>query len=299
MRIAAWHWVLAALFALAGHAAIGLVLLTHPGEPLAGGSMATSVGLALAPAQVTGSVDAGRPEVSAQRAGTATATASTSPPQQQVPAEPVTAQEPETPDAAAPTPTELAGLAVPRPGQVQPPQTLPPRLPPSRLARSHEEPEPEQDRAHQNKPTPKVLSAAADSETESAMQAAANPEPPPDSGPDSASPGQSLAAGVSTGPGSTHAKAAYVSLLQQWLERHKLYPQRAMARRQQGTATLYFVVDRAGRVLEHRLEQSSGHRLLDREALAMIDRAAPLPRMPAAMSGDDLAVIVPIQFALR
>ena len=72
-----------------------------------------------------------------------------------------------------------------------------------------------------------------------------------------------------------------------------------MARRQQGTATLYFVVDRAGRVLEHRLEQSSGYRLLDREALAMIDRAAPLPRMPAAMSGDDLAVIVPIQFALR
>ncbi|MCB9930386.1 MAG: energy transducer TonB [Alphaproteobacteria bacterium] len=108
----------------------------------------------------------------------------------------------------------------------------------------------------------------------------------------------SAAAGGGGAPGQS-VRAGYVAELQAWLERHKRYPERAIARRQQGTATLYFVVDRAGRVLDYRLEKSSGHRLLDREVLAMIQRAAPLPRMPAGLSAADLTVILPVRFALR
>ncbi len=95
------------------------------------------------------------------------------------------------------------------------------------------------------------------------------------------------------------ASADYMALLQAWLEKHKEYPRRAQLRRQEGTALLYFVMDREGRVITHRLEESSGHRLLDREVEEMIERAQPLPKMPDHMSQAQLELIVPVQFFLR
>ena len=91
----------------------------------------------------------------------------------------------------------------------------------------------------------------------------------------------------------------YAATLQVWLEKHKRYPRRARSRRQQGTALLFFVVDRQGQVLNYRLEQSSGFRLLDEEALAMIQRAQPLPAMPASMQESTLELVVPVEFYLR
>ena len=81
--------------------------------------------------------------------------------------------------------------------------------------------------------------------------------------------------------------------------RHKQYPDRALARRQQGTATVYFVVNRMGQVRDYRLEQSSGHRLLDQEAAALVQRAVPMPRLPDPIPGHELPVIVPIEFGVR
>jgi protein TonB len=69
--------------------------------------------------------------------------------------------------------------------------------------------------------------------------------------------------------------------------------------RQQGTAFLYFAMDRNGQVLDYRLERSSGHALLDREVEAMIKRAEPLPRLPESWQQTRLELVVPIQFALR
>jgi protein TonB len=87
--------------------------------------------------------------------------------------------------------------------------------------------------------------------------------------------------------------------LQAWLERHKEYPRRAQLRRQQGTALLYFVMDRDGDVLEYRVEESSGHTLLDREVAAMIERAQPLPEIPEDFGRSRLELLVPVQFHLR
>ncbi len=58
-------------------------------------------------------------------------------------------------------------------------------------------------------------------------------------------------------------------------------------------------MDRAGNVSEHRLEQSSGFPLLDREVAAMIERAQPLPRMPDDMPQERLELVLPVQFFLR
>jgi protein TonB len=91
----------------------------------------------------------------------------------------------------------------------------------------------------------------------------------------------------------------YLSRLRAWLERHKQYPRMAQLRRQEGTALLRFTMLRDGRVVAHRLDRSSGHAVLDREAEELIERASPLPAMPADMTQNSLEVVVPIAFALR
>jgi len=102
-----------------------------------------------------------------------------------------------------------------------------------------------------------------------------------------------------SGGGLPAATADYMAMLQAWLERHKEYPRRAQIRRQQGTALLYFVMDREGRVIEYRLQQSAGHTLLDRAVAAMIERAQPLPKIPEDMGQARLELVVPVRFFLR
>ena len=103
----------------------------------------------------------------------------------------------------------------------------------------------------------------------------------------------------SRGGGQVGQRDAYMAVLQTWLERHREYPRRAQRRRQEGTALLYFVMDRAGKVLRYEIRQSSGHTLLDREVKAMIERAQPLPPMPDWMAQSELELIVPVRFTLR
>lgn len=83
------------------------------------------------------------------------------------------------------------------------------------------------------------------------------------------------------------------------LERHKRYPRIARRLRQEGTAYLRFTMDRDGRVMDYRLERSSGHEALDDEVRELIQRAQPLPRPPAEMGNSTLEMIVPVQFTIR
>lgn len=99
--------------------------------------------------------------------------------------------------------------------------------------------------------------------------------------------------------GSPAAVTDYMAELLAWLQRHKEYPRRAKRRQQQGTALLYLVMDREGQVLEYRIQESSGYRLLDQEVTAMIERARPLPEMPDEMPGAQLELVVPVEFFLR
>jgi protein TonB len=91
----------------------------------------------------------------------------------------------------------------------------------------------------------------------------------------------------------------YMAVLQAWLEKHKEYPRSARLRRMEGTTLLYFVMDREGRVLDFRIQKSSGYALLDHEVEEMIRRAQPLPQMPDNMPQARLELVVPVQFLLR
>ncbi|MYK91112.1 MAG: energy transducer TonB, partial [Synechococcus sp. SB0669_bin_8] len=93
-----------------------------------------------------------------------------------------------------------------------------------------------------------------------------------------------------------YGKAAHL-----WLNKHKRYPSRAQYRGDEGTVLVTFTVNRHGEVLEYSLERSSGNALLDKEALAAIRRAQPLPVFPEDLAEvkETITVRVPIQFQLR
>jgi protein TonB len=83
------------------------------------------------------------------------------------------------------------------------------------------------------------------------------------------------------------------------LQQFKRYPSGAQTRGEQGVALLAFSVDRDGHVLDRKIVRSSGHADLDKEVLAMIERAQPLPVFPASMREPQLSLTVPIRFSLR
>ncbi|MEX2617235.1 MAG: TonB family protein [Alphaproteobacteria bacterium] len=101
------------------------------------------------------------------------------------------------------------------------------------------------------------------------------------------------------GGGTPGASADYMSYLLAWLQKHKEYPRLARRHRQQGTALMYFEMDRDGRIHTAALRQSSGHAALDDEARALIRRAEPLPPPPPEVAGDRIRLVVPVQFYLR
>jgi protein TonB len=58
-------------------------------------------------------------------------------------------------------------------------------------------------------------------------------------------------------------------------------------------------MDRSGHVTLSEIATSSGKPLLDAEALALMQRAQPLPAIPADFGKDTINAIVPIEFSLR
>ncbi|WP_257166086.1 TonB family protein [Bradyrhizobium sp. SRS-191] len=66
-----------------------------------------------------------------------------------------------------------------------------------------------------------------------------------------------------------------------------------------GTVMVGVVVDRNGRLLSRRLAGSSGSPALDRAAMAIIERAAPFPRFPPAMTQAQVSRTVPLNLRPR
>ena len=175
--------------------------------------------------------------------------------------------EPETEPELEPEPE-----VEPEPRPEPPPELEEPRL-------SVPEPRPETQQKPKSQPTPSVRGAAGKS----------GDQDEPDSG----------SGNNTTGGGIAGETKNYVATLQAWLERHKQYPRSARLRRQQGVAMLYFVINREGRVLDYRVQQSSGYPVLDEEVTDMVQRAQPLPPIPDSMDENRLELVVPVQFFLR
>lgn len=83
------------------------------------------------------------------------------------------------------------------------------------------------------------------------------------------------------------------------LERFKRYPPEAQSRGEYGVAQLAFSVDRSGTVHHARIMHSSGSNVLDRETIALAERASPMPAPPPEISGSQIPIIVPIRYNAR
>ncbi len=93
-------------------------------------------------------------------------------------------------------------------------------------------------------------------------------------------------------------RAAFEWQVQDWLAHHRHYPRAAQRAGYQGTVWVRFVLDRHGGLRAYELQVSSGHGLLDRAALELLDRAAPFPAPPAAIAWDEIELVLPVEYSL-
>jgi len=83
------------------------------------------------------------------------------------------------------------------------------------------------------------------------------------------------------------------------LNRFKQYPRAARQAHIEGVVMLHFLMDADGKVQSFDIAKSSGRPMLDAEVLALIQRAQPLPALPADYPTRSLDAVVPIEFSLN
>ena len=99
--------------------------------------------------------------------------------------------------------------------------------------------------------------------------------------------------------GAGETRDSFLGKLLAQLNRFKQYPRAARQAHIEGVVMLHFVMDAQGRVLSFEIAKSSGRPVLDNEALALIQRAQPLPALPADFPTRTLDAVVPIEFSLN
>lgn len=209
--------------------------------------------------------------------------------------EPEKPAEPE-PRAPEPPPPEPPPPEVPPPDEPPPPDPPPPLPdipPPEEVPQVEIQPPPVESpppppKPEPPKPPPRPVPRPVPRPAP-APAAPAAPAPAPTPAPAAAVPA----------PHAVPVPANWTTRLFAHLGRYKRYPAEAQQRRQEGTPQVRIVIDRSGRVRSVRLERSSGHPLLDAEALAMVERAQPLPPLPDDVTAPTLEIVVPLRFNLR
>ena len=78
------------------------------------------------------------------------------------------------------------------------------------------------------------------------------------------------------------------------IQRFHRYP--AAAHGAKGEAQVAFSIDRDGQVISRKLVRGTGSDILDRDAVALIARAAPFPVPPPGASREILDVLAPIRY---
>lgn len=93
---------------------------------------------------------------------------------------------------------------------------------------------------------------------------------------------------------------AYARGLSRAVARQRRYPEIAVRLGMQGTAHIHLRVRQDGSLMEPpRLVTSSGHEVLDAEALRMADAAAPFEPLPGGASRTEAGFVIPVVFSLR
>jgi protein TonB len=107
------------------------------------------------------------------------------------------------------------------------------------------------------------------------------------------------AAAPSPQRGASEGRETYLGLLLAQLNRFKHYPPEARKAHIEGVVQVHFVMEADGHITRAEIQKSSGRPTLDKEALALMERAEPLPPLPADFPTRILDAVVPIEFSLN
>jgi protein TonB len=95
------------------------------------------------------------------------------------------------------------------------------------------------------------------------------------------------------------ARSKYGNSLWGAISKHKKYPKIAAMRNWQGEAIVELELDGNGKLKSKKIIQSSGHDVLDKQALEMVEKALPFPAPPDVLRGNNFTITVPVPFKLE
>lgn len=81
--------------------------------------------------------------------------------------------------------------------------------------------------------------------------------------------------------------------------KYKQYPKIAQMRGWQGEVVVELLLDGNGKLKSKKILKGSGYEVLDRQALDMVEKAAPFPAPPEALRVSSFSITVPIPFKLE
>jgi protein TonB len=91
----------------------------------------------------------------------------------------------------------------------------------------------------------------------------------------------------------------YFMQLHRKLAQHRYYPQSARDRHQEGRVVVRLVISRDGRLLDARVDRSSGYPAIDAAEVDAAKRAAPFPPLPVHVPGEAATFLIPVTYELR
>ena len=93
--------------------------------------------------------------------------------------------------------------------------------------------------------------------------------------------------------------AGYRARLAELFSRHQDYPRIAAMRGWEGEVRVRLRVARKGNLVGVQIDRSSGYEVLDQDALAMLERLSALPPLPDGVDGNEIQVVVPVNYRLK
>ena len=91
----------------------------------------------------------------------------------------------------------------------------------------------------------------------------------------------------------------YKNVIRAILKSNQRYPRRAIDRRIQGTVFLAFTVNKNGELEAHKIIETSGYRILDNAAVAMLLKSVPFPPFKDKIKGHRLHMTLPVNFNIK
>ena len=90
----------------------------------------------------------------------------------------------------------------------------------------------------------------------------------------------------------------YSNLLRAHIAKHKKYPRIAQRRKMQGEVVIAIQIGGDGSLISKNIQKSSGHNVLDKEGMNMMEKSKPFPVPPDTLKNSVTNVVVPIAFNL-